>query len=50
MTTGLFLGRDRGELLTLLQKEDPRRPHVIFTTYGIIRRDYETLKKFNLNI
>lgn len=45
VTTGLFLGRDRGELLSLLQKEDSRRPNVIFTTYGIIRRDYETLKK-----
>ena len=45
ISTGLFLGRDRGELLKLLEKEDPKRPDVIFTTYGIIRRDYESLKK-----
>jgi SNF2 family DNA or RNA helicase len=43
--TGLFLGRDRGELLSLLEKEDARRPQVVLTTYGIIRRDHETLKK-----
>jgi superfamily II DNA or RNA helicase len=45
VSTGLFLGRDRSELLSRLEKEDPRRPDVVFTTYGIIRRDYETLKK-----
>jgi superfamily II DNA or RNA helicase len=45
ISTGLFLGRDRSELLSRLEKEDPRRPDVVFTTYGIIRRDYETLKK-----
>ncbi len=45
ISTGLFLGRDRGELLKLLEKEDSKRPDVVFTTYGIIRRDYETLKK-----
>jgi len=44
--TGLFLGRDRTELLNSLEKESSKRPDVIFTTYGIIRRDYETLKKF----
>jgi len=40
----LFLGRDRGELLKTLQKDNAKKPDVIFTTYGIIRRDYETLK------
>jgi SNF2 family DNA or RNA helicase len=45
ISTGLFLGRDRSELLKLLEKEDSKRPDVVFTTYGIIRRDYETLKK-----
>ena len=44
LTTALFLGRDRGELLSTLQKENGKKPDVIFTTYGIIRRDYETLK------
>jgi superfamily II DNA or RNA helicase len=45
LNTGLFLGRDRTELLAKLEKEDGKKPDVIFTTYGIIRRDYETLKK-----
>ncbi len=40
----LFLSRDRGELLKTLQKDNAKKPDVIFTTYGIIRRDYETLK------
>ncbi|MGH7488248.1 MAG: DEAD/DEAH box helicase, partial [bacterium] len=40
----LFLGRDRGELLEKLKKENAKKPDVIFTTYGIIRRDYEALK------
>lgn len=44
LTTALFLGRDRGELLATLQKEHGKKPDVVFTTYGIIRRDYETLK------
>jgi SNF2 family DNA or RNA helicase len=45
LSTGLFLGRERGELLKRLEKESANRPDVIFTTYGIIRRDYEALKK-----
>lgn len=40
----LFLGRDRQELLVRMQKER-KVPDVVFTTYGIIRRDYEELKK-----
>ncbi len=45
LSTALFLGRERGELLSKLGRESARKPDVIFTTYGIIRRDYETLKK-----
>jgi SNF2 family DNA or RNA helicase len=44
LSTALFLGRDRGELLAKLEKENAKKPDVVFTTYGIIRRDYETLK------
>lgn len=44
LSTALFLGRDRGELLKTLGKENAKKPDVVFTTYGIIRRDYETLK------
>lgn len=44
LSTALFLGRDRGELLAKLQKDNAKKPDVVFTTYGIIRRDYETLK------
>lgn len=44
LKTALFLGRDRGELLKQLSKESGPKPQVIFTTYGIIRRDYEQLK------
>lgn len=44
LKTALFMGRDRGELLKRLGKESTNKPHVIFTTYGIIRRDYEQLK------
>ena len=44
LSTALFLGRDRHELLAKLEKESAKKPDVIFTTYGIIRRDYETLK------
>ncbi|MBL0185140.1 MAG: SNF2 helicase associated domain-containing protein [Candidatus Obscuribacter sp.] len=44
LKTALFLGRDRGELLAKLSKEGGAKPQVIFTTYGIIRRDYEQLK------
>lgn len=44
LTTELFLGRERGELLSKLGRDSGRKPDVIFTTYGIIRRDYETLK------
>jgi SNF2 family DNA or RNA helicase len=45
LTTALFLGRERNELLPRLDKDNPRKPDVVLTTYGIIRRDYETLKK-----
>ncbi|MBS1988941.1 MAG: DEAD/DEAH box helicase family protein [Cyanobacteria bacterium SZAS LIN-3] len=45
LKTALFLGRDRQELLKTLAKETGPKPQVIFTTYGIIRRDYEELKK-----
>jgi len=45
LRTSLFLGRDRNELLARLEKDTPQRPDVVLTTYGIIRRDYETLKK-----
>jgi SNF2 family DNA or RNA helicase len=48
LTTALFLGRDRGELLKQLKK-DKGKPDVIFTTYGIIRRDYETLKEYQFD-
>ena len=44
LTTALFLGRDRSELLATLQKDGGKKPDVVFTTYGIIRRDYEILK------
>lgn len=44
LKTALFLGRDRHELLQRLKKDEVVKPHVIFTTYGIIRRDYEQLK------
>lgn len=44
LKTALFMGRDRGELLKTLQSEKAKKPDVIFTTYGIIRRDYETLR------
>jgi len=44
--TALFLGRDRNEILSRLSPDNPRCPDVVFTTYGIIRRDYETLKKY----
>lgn len=44
LSTELFLGRERGELLSKLGREGARKPDVIFTTYGIIRRDYESLK------
>ena len=45
LSTELFLGRDRTELLARLLKENSKKPDVIFTTYGIVRRDYEQLKK-----
>jgi SNF2 family DNA or RNA helicase len=45
LSTALFLGRERGELLTRLKKGAANLPDVIFTTYGIIRRDYEQLKE-----
>ncbi len=48
LSTALFLGRDRSELLTKL-KRDKGKPDVIFTTYGIIRRDYETLKELQFD-
>jgi superfamily II DNA or RNA helicase len=44
LSTELFLGRERGELLSKLGRDGGRKPDVIFTTYGIIRRDYESLK------
>jgi SNF2 family DNA or RNA helicase len=46
ISTALFLGRDRHEILSRLSPDNPRCPDVVFTTYGIIRRDYETLKKY----
>jgi SNF2 family DNA or RNA helicase len=49
LKTALFLGRDRGELLTKLKKSGSGKPDVIFTTYGIIRRDYETLQQFQFD-
>ncbi len=45
ISAALFLGRDRNEILTRLSPDNPRCPDVVFTTYGIIRRDYEALKK-----
>ncbi len=45
LSTELFLGRDRNELLAKILKPTGKKPDVIFTTYGIIRRDYEELKK-----
>ncbi|HEY9784037.1 MAG TPA: DEAD/DEAH box helicase, partial [Candidatus Obscuribacterales bacterium] len=44
LKAALFLGRDRGELLKLLERDGAKKPDVVFTTYGIIRRDYEALK------
>ena len=44
ISTALFLGRDRNEILTRLNPDNPRCPDIVLTTYGIIRRDYETLK------
>jgi SNF2 family DNA or RNA helicase len=45
LSKALFLGRDRAELLARLEKDSARnKPDVVFTTYGIIRRDYEQLK------
>ena len=40
----MFLGRDRHEMLKTLAKDSANSPQIIFTTYGIIRRDYEQLK------
>lgn len=48
LNTALFLGRDRTDLLNKLKK-DKGKPDVIFTTYGIIRRDWETLKEFQFD-
>jgi len=45
LSTALFLGRDRNEILVKLLKDTGKKPDVIFTTYGIIRRDWEELKK-----
>ena len=45
LSTALYLGRERGELLERLKKGAANLPNVIFTTYGIIRRDYEQLKE-----
>lgn len=45
LSTALFLGRERGELLERIKKNAANSPDVIFTTYGIIRRDYEQLKE-----
>ncbi|MBY0358929.1 MAG: DEAD/DEAH box helicase [Candidatus Obscuribacterales bacterium] len=45
LSTSLFLGRDRSELLKRLKQGGPDLPDLIFTTYGIIRRDYEQLKE-----
>jgi SNF2 family DNA or RNA helicase len=49
LTTALFLGRERHELLGKLAREGAKKPDVIFTTYGIIRRDYETLKNIQFD-
>lgn len=49
LTTALFLGRDRNELLTKLTKVSSSKPDVVFTTYGIIRRDYEALKNIQFD-
>lgn len=45
LSTELYLGRDRNELLAKLLRAKGKKPDVVFTTYGIIRRDYEELKK-----
>lgn len=45
LSTDLYLGRDRNELLAKLLRDKGKKPDVIFTTYGIIRRDYEELQK-----
>jgi superfamily II DNA or RNA helicase len=49
LKTALFLGRDRNEVLARVKKDNAQRPDVIFTTYGIIRRDYETLKEIQFD-
>lgn len=45
LNTALFMGRDRGELLAKLKSAKATKPDVIFTTYGIVRRDYEQLQE-----
>lgn len=49
LSTALFLGRERTELLAKLKKENAKKPDVIFTTYGILRRDYEQLKNIQFD-
>jgi superfamily II DNA or RNA helicase len=44
LSKALFLGRERGELMQRLKRNAANLPDVIFTTYGIIRRDYKELK------
>jgi SNF2 family DNA or RNA helicase len=45
LKTALYLGRERGEILDRLKKKDAAKPDLLFTTYGILRRDYEILKE-----
>lgn len=49
LSAELFLGRDRSELLNRLKKGTSNTPDLIFTTYGIIRRDYEQLKEIQFD-
>jgi superfamily II DNA or RNA helicase len=49
LNTALFLGRDRSELLKTLKSSKATKPDVIFTTYGIVRRDYEQLQEIQFD-
>ncbi len=49
LSTEMFIGRDRMEILNRIKKRNNGKPDLIFTTYGIIRRDYEILKEFGFD-
>ncbi len=49
LSFAMFLGRDRNELLNRIKRRNSGKPDLIFTTYGIIRRDYEILKEISFD-